>query len=100
MQKSGTGEVVRSCRRQRWIVSALLVVATHGTDAAEPPSITESDGVPSVLTVTATRIPEPIDRIPATLSVVSGEELRARDAEDMATAETVAGCRVFPSSGA
>src|SRR6516162_6983723 len=99
MQKSGTGEVVRSCRRQRWIVSALLVVATHGTDAAEPPSITESDGVPSVLTVTATRIPEPIDRIPATLSVVSGEELRARDAEDMATALSLVSGVEAPAGG-
>src|SRR6516162_5891846 len=99
MQKSGTGEVVRSCRRQRWIVSALLVVATHGTDAAEPPSITESDGVLSVLTVTATRIPEPIDRIPATLSVVSGEELRARDAEDMATALSLVSGVEAPAGG-
>src|SRR6516162_5337646 len=99
MQKSGTGEVVRSCRRQRWIVSALLVVATHGTDAAEPPSITESDGVPSVLTVTATRIPEPIDRIPTTLSVVSGDELRARDAQDLASALSLVSGVEAPAGG-
>jgi iron complex outermembrane receptor protein len=36
--------------------------------------------------VTATRIPEPADRIPAAISVVSGKELVARGATDMATA--------------
>jgi len=52
-----------------------------------------------VLTVTATRIPEPIDRIPATLSVVSGEELRARDAEDMATALSLVSGVEAPAGG-
>jgi iron complex outermembrane recepter protein len=36
--------------------------------------------------VTATRIPERVDQIPAAISVVSGEEHRARNATDMATA--------------
>jgi len=86
-------------------VGGLLVVATHGTHAAEPSSITQRDGESGVLTVTATRVPEPIDRIPATLSVVSGEELRARDAQDMAGAlglvsgvEAPAGGDAGPSS--
>ncbi|MGH6876714.1 MAG: TonB-dependent receptor domain-containing protein, partial [Rhizomicrobium sp.] len=35
--------------------------------------------------VTATRVPEPNDRIPADTSVVSGKELRARDAWDLQT---------------
>ena len=52
-----------------------------------------------MLTVTATRIPEPIDRIPATLSVVSGEELRARDAEDMATALSLVSGVEAPAGG-
>ena len=39
----------------------------------------------SPIVVTATRIPEPLDRIPADISVVSGQELRARGAWDMAT---------------
>jgi len=38
-----------------------------------------------VLVVTATRIAEPADQIPADLSVVSGREIAARGAADMAT---------------
>ena len=42
-----------------------------------------ADGL-DVVVVTATRIPEPADRIPADISVVSGEEITARGATDMA----------------
>src|ERR1700690_4284109 len=38
------------------------------------------DGPLNVIVVTATRIPEPLDRIPADISVVSGEELVPRGA--------------------
>ena len=55
--------------------------------------------------VTATRIPEPADQIPVDISSVSGDELRARDVTDMATAlslvpgvEAPAGGDVGPSS--
>jgi len=81
------------------MVCGLLAVATHGTEAADLPSSTQSDGEPSVLTVTATRIPEPIDRIPATLSVVPGEELRARNAQDMATALSLVSGVEAPAGG-
>ena len=36
--------------------------------------------------VTATRVPEPVDDVPASISVVTGEELRARGAIDLRTA--------------
>ena len=36
--------------------------------------------------ITATRVPEPLDRLPAMLSVVSGRELIDRNADDMAGA--------------
>jgi outer membrane receptor protein involved in Fe transport len=52
-----------------------------------------------VVTVTATRIPEPIDRIPATISVVSGDELRARDAQDMASALSLVSGVEAPAGG-
>jgi len=52
-----------------------------------------------VVTVTATRIPEPIDRIPATLSVVSGEELRARDVQDLASALSLVSGVEAPAGG-
>jgi iron complex outermembrane recepter protein len=52
-----------------------------------------------VITVTATRIPEPIDQIPATISVVSGDELRARDARDMASALSLVSGVEAPAGG-
>ena len=55
--------------------------------------------------VTATRTPEPNDRVPADISVVSGSELRARDGWDLQTAlslvpgvEAPAGGDAGPSS--
>src|ERR1700674_4702953 len=42
-----------------------------------------ADGLDAVV-VTATRIPEPVDRIPADISIVSGKEAAARGATDMA----------------
>ena len=55
--------------------------------------------------VTATRVAEPNDRVPADISVVSGSELRARDAWDLQTAlslvpgvEAPAGGDAGPSS--
>jgi iron complex outermembrane receptor protein len=55
--------------------------------------------------ITATRIAEPVDQIPAAISVVSGEELMYRGATDMATAlslvpgvEAPAGGDAGPSS--
>jgi outer membrane receptor protein involved in Fe transport len=58
-----------------------------------------SDEAPGPLTVTATRIPEPLDQIPATLSVVSGDELRARDARDMASALSLVSGVEAPAGG-
>jgi len=49
--------------------------------------------------ITATRVPEPLDRLPANLSVVSGLELLNRDADDMAGAlSSVAGVEA-PAGG-
>jgi outer membrane receptor protein involved in Fe transport len=53
----------------------------------------------TVITVTATRIPEPIDQIPASISVVSGAELRARDARDMASALSLVSGVEAPAGG-
>lgn len=36
--------------------------------------------------VTATRVPEPVDQVPADISVVTGSDLRSRDAWDMSSA--------------
>ena len=39
----------------------------------------------SQVVITATRIPERVDRVPASISVVSGHDIAARDATDMAS---------------
>lgn len=64
-----------------------------------------SDVPLDTIVVTATRTPEPLDQIPADISVVSGEELRARSAWDMSKAlslvpgvEAPAGGDAGPSS--
>ena len=57
------------------VIAALTLAAT----------LVEAEGL-DVIVVTATRIPQPAGEIPADISVVSGEELRARGATDMATA--------------
>jgi iron complex outermembrane recepter protein len=91
--------LVRRFGSRRWILCGLLVTATYGTRAADGPAIAPSDAELRVITVTATRIPEPIDQIPATISVVSGEELRARDARDMASALSLVSGVEAPAGG-
>ncbi len=49
--------------------------------------------------VTATRIPEPAERIPAEISVVSGDELAARGASDMAGALSLVPGAEAPAGG-
>jgi len=51
-----------------------------------PSALPAKAGVLDEVVVTATRIPEPADRVPAAISVVSGKDLVARGATDMATA--------------
>ena len=51
------------------------------------------------VTVTATKLPEEVDAIPAMLSTVSGDELRARNAQDLREAVSlVSGVDVSPGS--
>jgi iron complex outermembrane receptor protein len=57
------------------VLAAFLVLSTQSI--AEPLD---------VVVVTATRIPEPADQIPADITVVSGNEIRARGAADLASA--------------
>jgi outer membrane receptor protein involved in Fe transport len=51
--------------------------------------------------VTATRTPEPVDRVPASVTVIGGDELRARGATDLRTAlSLVAGVEAPPGGDA
>ena len=82
------------------LVGAAVAASAHAADPAST-----SPTVLDTLVVTATRVPEAVDQVPADVSVVSGAELGARDAQDMATAlslvpgvEAPAGGDAGPSS--
>jgi iron complex outermembrane receptor protein len=91
----------------RWGSVALAAVMAAGVARAQAPAdaAAPSTTTLSTLVVTATRLPEALDQVPAEISVVSGEELRARDAHTMASAlalvpgvEAPAGGDAGPSS--
>jgi len=63
----------------RVCVGAVLLSAV-AVRAEEAPWLSER------FEVTATRVPEPVDNVPASISVVTGDELRARGATDLRTA--------------
>ena len=88
--------------RGRDVVRELLVsvalAAVCGTAVAATAAAAETSAL-SEVTITATRIPEPIDQIPATVSTVSGGELRARDSWDMASALSLVSGVEAPAGG-
>lgn len=75
----------------RAAVLGVLACCAAGTALAQE--------APEQVVVTATRVPEPADQIPADVSVVSGDELRARDAWDMASALALVPGVEAPSGG-
>ncbi|MBV8201687.1 MAG: TonB-dependent receptor [Acidobacteria bacterium] len=57
--------------------------------------------ISETMQVTATRVPEDVEQVPASVTVITGEEIRARGATDLATAlSTVAGLAVAPGGDA
>jgi iron complex outermembrane recepter protein len=81
-----------------WVVALTLLGSAAALAAAEGSDVSLGEPL-TVVTVTATRIPEPIDRIPADIAVVSGAELRARDARDMASALALVAGVEAPAGG-
>jgi iron complex outermembrane recepter protein len=76
-------------------VAIATLIASLPAFAAEAPTV-----LPDVQ-VTATRDAEPVSTLPASLTIVSGEELRARGANDLRTALTlVAGVQGTPTGDA
>lgn len=65
---------------------------------AEPTAATEeTPEVAETIQVTATRIPEDVEGVPASVTVISGDELRARGATDLPSAlSVVAGVSIAP----
>ena len=83
-------------RLSPWVLYGL--VAIHGARAADIPDGAGGDPL-SEVTVTATRIPEPVGQIPAAISTVSGEQLRNRNARDLATALSLVSGVEAPAGG-
>jgi iron complex outermembrane recepter protein len=107
------GSGVGARRRESWLACALALAlgeaaAAHdaaaaaaagadvGADAGAAGAISPPLGT---IVVTATKFPEPAERIPAAISVVSGEELRARGAADMAQALSLVSGVEAPAGG-
>ena len=90
---------MRHRRIRQCILCLLVFLGSYKSQTALADTSASSDEAPGPLTVTATRIPEPLDQIPATLSVVSGDELRARDARDMASALSLVSGVEGPAGG-
>jgi outer membrane receptor protein involved in Fe transport len=92
------------CALQPWRLGVLAVSFALGI-APVRQALAQTEPEVEQVVVTATRIPEANDRIPADVSVVSGKELRARDAWDLQTSlalvpgvEAPAGGDAGPSS--
>ena len=86
-------------RIPRAILGILFLLNTYRSQATGADSGTATDEAPGPLTVTATRIPEPIEQIPADISVVTGQELRARNAHELATALSLVSGVEAPAGG-
>ncbi len=74
------------------------LVVSYGLKGAEAPDALGVEGL-SQVTITATRTPEPLDQIPASISTVSGDELGRRDAWDLASALSLVSGVEAPAGG-
>jgi iron complex outermembrane receptor protein len=75
-------------------LATLPAAAFAQTPAADPDA---APAVEETIQVTATRVPEDVESVPVSITVLSGDELRARGATDLASAlSTVAGVTVAP----
>jgi iron complex outermembrane receptor protein len=75
-------------------LSLAATYAAHAVTVAAPDASSLSE-----LTITATRIPEAVDQIPASVSTVAGKELRERDSWDMASALSLVSGVEAPAGG-
>lgn len=76
----------------------LLLSTAPGAHAADADAAPAASSL-SDITITATRIPEPVDQIPASVATVSGQELRTRDSWDMASALSLVSGVEAPAGG-
>lgn len=72
------------------LASCAAMAISRGVSFAAPTETVE---------VTATRVPEPVNVVPADITVISGDELRARGATDLATALALVAGAEAPAGG-
>jgi iron complex outermembrane receptor protein len=77
-------------------VLAYLACAVAGVASIAAPAAAQAF---DEIVVTATRIPEPADRVPAAISVVTGRELSARGAADLSSALSLVSGVEAPAGG-
>jgi iron complex outermembrane receptor protein len=79
-------------------LAALPAAVSAQNPAADPDNPgPATPAVQETIQVTATRVPEDVEAVPASITVLSGDELRARGATDLASAlSSVAGVSVAP----
>ncbi len=66
--------------------SILTLCALGAINRAFAVEQTEANGIRDTVEITATREPEEIDKVPASITAISGEELRQRGARDLRSA--------------
>src|SRR5579871_2952455 len=95
---AANGHVFREFMRRPIVPASVLACAFAAAASAQTESQTPQSSIEQVV-VTATRTPEANDRIPADTSVVTGQELRARDAWDMQTSLSLVSGVEAPAGG-
>jgi iron complex outermembrane receptor protein len=82
-----------------WVLCGLLLGFTTPPALAADADASPAASPLSEITITATRIPEPVDQIPASVATVTGRELEARDSRDMASALSLVSGVEAPAGG-
>jgi len=83
-----------------YIPFAAIAVAIVSARALAAGADSQANILPTI-EVTTSKLPEPVDQTPAMISVISGDELRARNAVDLRTAlSLVAGVDIAPGGDA
>ena len=86
MESPAFTEMARSARTCTIPVRSFFLAFVIALSVTSSPAYPQTAPAPELIEVTATRTPEPVATVPASVTVISGEELRARDVHDLATA--------------
>ncbi|MFL6198190.1 MAG: TonB-dependent receptor [Thermoanaerobaculia bacterium] len=79
------------------ILFAAVLIPVPGRCQSADPAESETPQVKETIQVTATRVPEDVEAVPASVTILSGDELRARGATDLSNAlSLVAGVSAAP----